>query len=141
MLTAVITVSGAATISSTPIAYGQMTDETAKAEKVAISVSDIESVVREHFKDTPVMIDIARCESEFRQHDKSGAVLKNPTSSAKGVFQIMESLHKAPAARLGYDILTLEGNVAYAKYLHKNEGTRPWNASAGCWNKTVAYTN
>ncbi len=128
-------------MTTSPIAYGQISTETVEAEEVAISVSDIESVIREHFKDTPVMIDIARCESEFHQFDKTGSVLKNPTSSAKGVFQIMESLHKAPAARLGFDILTLEGNVAYAKYLYENEGTRPWNASAKCWNKTLAYSN
>lgn len=85
------------------------------------------------------MIAIARCESEFRQYDRTGTVLKNPTSSAKGVFQIMESLHTNTAARLGYDILTVEGNLAYAKYLYDTEGTRPWNASAGCWGKTLAY--
>ena len=128
-------------MTTSPIAYGQISTETVEAEKVALSsVSSIENVIREHFKDTPIMIDIARCESEFRQFNNSGTVLKNPTSSAKGVFQIMESLHKAPAARLGFDILTLEGNLAYAQYLYEKEGTRPWNASAKCWSKTLAYS-
>lgn len=127
-------------MTTSPIAYGQISTETVEAEKVALSsVSSIENVIREHFKDTPIMIDIARCESEFRQFDNSGTVLKNPTSSAKGVFQIMESIHKAPAARLGFDILTLEGNIAYAEYLLENQGTKPWNSSANCWNKTLAY--
>lgn len=97
-----------------------------------------EAAVRAHFKDIPVMIQIARCESTFRQFDSAGQVLKNPTSSAKGAFQIMESLHKEPARKLGYDILTLEGNMAYARHLYEKQGTRPWNASAKCWNKTVA---
>ncbi len=116
-----------------------MTEATVQAEKVALSENIIERTLRERFKDNPVMIEIARCESHFHQFNKDGQVLKNPTSSAKGVFQIMESLHKEPAARLGFDILTIEGNIAYAEYLHKKEGTRPWNASAGCWNKTLAY--
>lgn len=140
MLTAVITASTAATISTTPIAYGQITTETVEAEKVALSETNIELIIRERFKDNPVMIDIARCESQFRQFNNDGQVLKNPTSSAKGVFQIMESLHSAPAARLGFDILTVEGNIGYAEYLLKKEGTRPWNASAKCWNKTLAYS-
>lgn len=141
MLTAVITVSGAAAVDNSPIAYGQITEETVQAEKVAIAETSIERIVRERFKDKPVMIEIARCESQFLQFNKDGQVIKNPTSSAKGIFQIMESLHKEPAARLGFDILTVEGNLGYADYLHQKEGTRPWNASANCWNKTLAYGN
>lgn len=108
-------------------------------EKVALSKSPVEQLVKDRFKDDPIMIEIARCESQFNQFNTDGQVLKNPTSSAKGVFQIMESIHKEPAMRLGYDILTVEGNMEYAAYLHKQEGTKPWNSSSGCWNKTLAY--
>lgn len=97
----------------------------------------VEEYVHEEFKDIPVMIDIARCESRFRQYDSAGKVLKNPTSSAMGVFQVMASLHAGPAkTNLGLDIYSLEGNAGYARYLYERNGTRDWNASKHCWGKS-----
>lgn len=95
----------------------------------------IEEYVQEYFKDAPVMIEIARCESRFRQFDKDGTVLKNPTSTAMGIMQIMASLHEKPADKLGLDIYTIEGNLGYAKYLFDEQGTKPWLASSSCWGK------
>jgi hypothetical protein len=104
----------------------------------------VEEYVREYFKDEPVMIDIARCESRFRQYDSNGRVLRNEQgSSATGVFQIMASIHAASADKnLGFNIYNLEGNAAYARYLYDNYGTSPWNASKACWGKSqhVAVT-
>lgn len=85
------------------------------------------------FPDAPIMVDIARCESRLRQFDASGKVLKNPHSSASGVFQVMASIHAKGAARMGMDIYTTEGNIAYARYLYDRNGTRDWNASKYCW--------
>lgn len=100
----------------------------------------VEDYVREYFKDVPVMIEIARCESRFRQFDKNGKVLKNEAgSSAVGMFQIMSSIHKPVAEKLGLDIHTIQGNAAYARYLYDKQGTKPWEAdpaSKGCWGKT-----
>lgn len=95
--------------------------------------TSVESEVRQQFAGLPVMVSIARCESGFRQFDERGRVLKNPNSSATGVMQIMSSIHRRHAARLGYDIYTLSGNLGYAKHLFETEGTRPWNASRRCW--------
>ncbi len=94
-----------------------------------------EAVVKRQFAGQPVLISIAKCESGMRQFDDSGRVLKNPRSSATGVMQIMASVHRRQALRLGFDINTLNGNLGYAKKLYSNEGTRPWNASRHCWNK------
>jgi len=96
-----------------------------------------EQVVRKTFRDTPILIQIARCESGFRQFDENGKALKNPKSSATGVMQIMSSYHRKTAAKLGFDIRTLNGNLKYAKWLYKNEGTRPWNASKHCWRRSA----
>lgn len=93
----------------------------------------VQEVVEEYFADKPIMVDIARCESTFRQFDRNGEVLKNPKSSAIGVFQIMSSLHKDTALKLGHDITTLEGQLGYADYLYEKEGARPWFASSHCW--------
>jgi hypothetical protein len=36
------------------------------------------------------------------------------------------------------DIYSLEGNMAYAKFLYENEGTKPWRSSSKCWESTAA---
>ncbi len=107
---------------------------------------NIEEYVRDYFADEPVMIEIAKCESRFRQFDKEGQVLKNAAgSSAVGIFQIMSSIHDSYADKLGLDIYTVQGNAAYARYLYDTQGTKPWEAdlkSKGCWGKTeVAKTH
>lgn len=110
---------------------------TTVVETVMPAPKSVEEYVREQFKDAPIMIDIARCESRFRQFDSSGKVLKNPSSSAMGVFQIMASLHAHGAKKnLGHDIYSLEGNAAYARYLYEKQGTSPWNASKACWGRS-----
>jgi len=97
----------------------------------------IEEYVRDYFVDVPVMIAIAQCESQFRQSNKDGTILKNAKSSAIGVFQIMSSIHQKNAdEKLGLDITTIEGNAAYARYLYEKSGTKPWNASKACWSKS-----
>ena len=93
-----------------------------------------EKRVREFFKDTPVMIEIARCESNFRQFTDAGNVLRGGDSGGMvGVFQFFESIHATPAKALGYDITTLEGNLGYAKHVYDQQGTVPWNPAKGCW--------
>ncbi len=95
----------------------------------------VKEYVEIYFADQPVMIDIARCESQFRQFDKKGAILKNPTSSAVGIFQIMSSLHAKPADKIGMDIYSIEGNLEFARHLFDEEGTTPWLSSSKCWGK------
>lgn len=112
--------------------------QTAAQISVMPEVQTVEEYVRDYFTDTPVLTEIAKCESQFKHFDKNGKLLKNPNSSAIGAFQIMSSLHYKQAEKLGLDINTLQGNLAYAKYLYDKEGTRPWNASKACWGKKVA---
>jgi hypothetical protein len=98
----------------------------------------VKEYVEIYFADEPVMIDIASCESHFRQFDKHGNVLKNSAgSSAVGIFQIMSSIHAKDAKNMGYDITTIDGNLGYAKYLYEAKGTAPWNASKACWDKKL----
>ncbi len=96
-----------------------------------------EKRVREYFKDTTVMIEIARCESNFRQFTDAGNVLRGGDSGGMvGVFQFFESIHAVPAKALGFDITTLEGNLGYAKHVYEHEGTTPWNPARSCWDVT-----
>lgn len=93
-----------------------------------------EKKVREYFKDIPVMIEIARCESNFRQFTDAGNVLRGGDSGGMvGVFQFFESIHSVPAKALGFDIATLDGNLAYARHLYKLQGTDPWGPARSCW--------
>lgn len=96
---------------------------------------DVESRVRAYFSDAPIMIPVARCESEFRQFGISGALHGGVGGAMIGVFQVHSDVHADFALAQGMDIYTLEGNLAYARYLYEREGTRPWLSSFPCWNK------
>ncbi len=98
----------------------------------------VEQYVKTYFADEPVMYAIAGCESQYRQYDSNGSILRNTQSSAVGIFQIMDSIHSKTAAQLGIDIYTMQGNAAYAKYLYSQEGTDPWYASKACWGKSAS---
>ncbi len=102
----------------------------------------IEKYLREHFADTPILIEIARCESTFSQFDKDGNVVRGRVNPADvGVMQINEKYHLETAKKLGYDIHTVEGNVLYAKYLYEKYGSDPWSASSPCWSKATVAMN
>lgn len=96
-------------------------------------------VVREYFKDTPVMADIAWCESRMRQFEKSGEIFRGKVNSDDvGVMQINTEYHQAEAEAVGDDLFTLDGNLDFAKRLFEKEGTKPWMSSSKCW---VARSN
>ena len=102
----------------------------------AQSNDDVEAKVRAYFADIPVMIPIAKCESEFTQFGVSGTPLHGGAGGAMiGVFQIHETVHADFAKAKGMDIDTLDGNLAYARYLYEREGTQPWLSSFPCWSK------
>lgn len=114
-----------------------------------ISNKDVENMmsteqyIRKYFADIPIMIQIARCESTFRQLDRDGEIHRGRVNSADvGVMQINEYYHLDQSLAKNYDIYTIEGNTAYARDLYMREGTKPWNSSKACWgkyeNKTLA---
>ncbi len=98
----------------------------------------VESQVRAAFADVPVMITIAQCESGFRQFGPSGTVLRGGNGTVVGIFQLSEG-HTAKALTLGYDIQTIEGNIAYARSLYERQGTTPWMAAFPCWNAATNF--
>lgn len=94
----------------------------------------LETRVREYFADAPVMIEIARCESEMRQFAANGSALYGGASDKMiGLFQVHTGVHTTMAQKLGFDLKTVDGNLAYARYLYESEGTVPWNSSYTCW--------
>lgn len=102
------------------------------------TMADVETYVREYYKDTPILAEVARCESTFTQFNKNGKVMRGTENPADvGLMQINEYYHAEPAKKLGYNIYSVEGNLAYAKYLYNKKGTAPWSASSPCWGKKV----
>jgi hypothetical protein len=108
--------------------------ETSIASSTITTQVQTEARVREYFKDTPEMIEIARCESKFRQFTDAGTVLRGGAGSKMiGVFQFFDRYHLVPAAALGFDITTVEGNLGYARHVHQTQGTTPWQSHSECW--------
>lgn len=86
------------------------------------------------------MAEIAWCESRFRHTLEDGSVLEGWMDSADiGVMQINRRYHEERAEALGLNLLDLHDNMAYARYLYERQGTKPWNASAQCWDNSIAF--
>lgn len=104
---------------------------------VAPQAQTIRDQVATYFVDIPVMVDIAKCESHFRQFNKDGDVYRGKENDHDvGVMQVNEDFHLSVSKKLGFDIYTLDGNMEYARYLYEKEGTAPWSSSKPCWGST-----
>lgn len=99
----------------------------------------VEMKVREYFSDTPILTSVAWCESRFTHFNSDGTVLRGMvTPEDRGVMQINEFYHLEDSKKLGFNIYTLEGNLAYAKYLYDKYGLEPWSASDPCLRNIAA---
>ena len=105
-----------------------------------LSVAGMVEVLAEKKEINPaVALEIAQCESELRQFNKDGSILRGRDNPADvGVFQINENWHLTDSRKLGYDIYSTKGNIEYALYLMKRDGIRHWKYSKPCWGKKVA---
>ena len=98
-----------------------------------------ESYIRHYFADLPIMVDIAYCESRFRQVDEKGQILRGTVNWYDvGVMQINLNYHGNDAKKSGLNLYTLEGNVGYARELYEKQGTDPWVHSSKCWKQSPA---
>ncbi len=113
-------------------------------ERVITSIptnKELEKKVKSYFKDDPILAEIAGCESSFRQYDTNGDVLRGKVNKSDlGLMQINEYYHGDRANKLGLDLKTPEGNMAYAKYLYEREGSQPWMSSSKCWKSAMKST-
>ena len=111
--------------------------------KDVANTMEVENYVRQYFSDIPIMVQLARCESHFKQFDTGGSIHRGVANTLDvGVMQINEHYHLNTSVRENYNIYTLEGNTAYARELYEQKGTAPWSSSKACWgkyeNKTLA---
>jgi hypothetical protein len=97
-----------------------------------------EEYVREYYADTPLLAEIAFCESSFRHFSTNGEPVRGKVNKGDvGVMQINEYYHADTAKKLGFNLETIDGNLAYAKYLYDSEGAAPWVSSSKCWKKSL----
>ncbi len=124
---------------SVTVSYGQIAiNEPAAVAETGSHIND-EQIVRSYFKDVSIMVQIARCESNFRHTLADGSVLKGRVDNDDtGIMQINQRYHLENAERLNLDLYNIYENMAYARILYNDQGTKPWNSSAPCWRKTLA---
>ncbi len=126
-------------------AYGYITTEVDSYTERRLAAGDheqTEELVRTYFRDIPVMIQVARCESTFRHTLADGSVLQGRVDNDDtGVMQINKRYHQATAEKLGLNLNDIYDNMEYARYLYEKQGTQPWSASSPCWGQTLAYNN
>ncbi len=110
------------------------------AEEVTSTTAlNTEKIVRSYFRDLPVMVQIARCESTFQHTLADGTILKGRVDPADtGVMQINKRYHEKTATAMNLNLDDIYHNMAYARYLYETQGTQPWSASAPCWSPTLA---
>lgn len=90
----------------------------------------IVSYARLYGVDEQIATKIAECESELKQFNSDGSILRGIINSKDvGVFQINEFYHP------NQDIYTAEGNIKYAVSLMVKDGLSAWNWSKNCWSK------
>lgn len=139
VLSAVTGVSSPVTVENIPKVESSVTESTVVKQPTRKDIENMmstEQYIRQYFKDIPIMISIAKCESRFRQLDPDGEILRGVVNKKDvGVMQINEHYHLDQSIEKNYDIYTIEGNTAYARELYEKQGTRPWNYSKACWGK------
>ena len=135
VLSGIAGVNSPITVAQTPQLDQQDVVQQISPKQVGMMMST-EQYVRQYFSDIPIMIDIAKCESTFRQLDDNGEVHRGKVNPQDvGVMQINEHYQLPTAEKENYNIYTLEGNTAYARELYDKQGTAPWASSRACWSK------
>ena len=139
MILALFTATTVSNVQLPETSYGYIaSDDTAIVRETA-PFKATEAIVRSYFRDIPVMIEIARCESTFRHTLADGSVLQGRVDpDDTGVMQINKFFHEKTALSMQLDVDDIYHNMAYARYLYETQGTQPWSASMPCWGNVLA---
>lgn len=83
-----------------------------------------------------IMAKIAECESQSRQFNENGKVLKGGYNHHDiGKYQINDLYWGDFAKELGLNIYSEKDNEVLALAIYEKYGTDPWNSSKKCWSK------
>jgi len=141
VILAIISASTANAVSVPEMAHGQIVSEKVvmMAQQVVSPRTSTEKIVRSYFRDIPIMVEIARCESTFRHKLQDGSILQGRVDPADtGVMQINKRYHEADAIAMQLNLNDIYHNMAYARHLYETQGVQPWSASMPCWGNTLA---
>ncbi len=139
MILAFLSVTAVSAVGVPEATYGHIAVREGEPVVQQYDMASTEAIVRDYFADIPVMIEIARCESTFRHTLEDGSILQGKVDPADtGVMQINKRYHEKTATAMNLNLDTIEDNMAYARHLYETQGVRPWNASAPCWNRSLA---
>jgi hypothetical protein len=140
VILAIISASTANAVSVPEMAYGQIASEKVFVTLQVVSLrTSTEKIVRSYFRDIPVMVEIARCESTFRHELQDGSILQGRVDPADtGVMQINKRYHEADAIAMQLNLDDIYHNMAFARHLYETQGVQPWSASMPCWGNTLA---
>jgi len=100
-----------------PCDYDAITYIRCRGEQLGMSNQDITKMIR-----------IARAESNFNQY------AKNPNSTAKGIYQFIDSTWRSNCLKDG-NVYDFKDNINCAWKVYQKQGDRPWNASKHIWSK------
>ncbi len=102
---------------------------------------------REILKLNRILVPVCSCESTGsvkrppKQFNSDGSVIRgkiNKNDIGECQINIEKKYgHLQMAKKLGFDIYTKNGNIAYANWLFKKYGTSPWKWSRPCWSSAV----
>jgi len=95
------------------------------------------AVLAAFFRQNPIMLKVAACESSLRHFDWNGQVVIGGVTPDVGVFQI-NPVHEHELRTYRLDPRDFSHNVAFAHYLYQRDGLRPWNSSRNCW-ETIKF--
>lgn len=103
---------------------------------------NVEKFLNDYFADIPLLAKIGSCESHNRHFSSKGGVLKGEKNTYdRGVMQINILYHQEKAEEMGLDLHNIDDNVAFARYLYKKFGSKPWKSSSACWAKFASLSD
>jgi len=113
------------------------TEPEPKEIKIEVSYTreSIIEKVREAFLDAPIMLEVARCESQFKITAHNTTLNTDGTTDG-GIFQI-NTVHDKELALLELDKFDPEDNIRFARILYDRSGLQPWSSSKHCWGKYI----
>lgn len=113
-----------------PDNYSYVPEEETKTD---INRENIIKIIKETFPNEPLMLKIAWCESRLETK------AKNQTSSAKGIFQIIDGtwIH----FKCEGNLLNAEDNIKCGKKILDGQGLSAWKSSFSCWKKLSTVDN
>ena len=89
----------------------------------------VEAKILEAFPDAPIMVEVARCESQLNPLADRGNL-----NVDVGLFQINQ-VHLRTLDSLGLDRRNIDDNITYARILYDESGLNAWYKSRDCWAK------